>query len=286
MLNLAVRNCRLFFRQKSAVFFSLLGVFIVIGLYVLFLGDVWISDLPDLPGVRALMGCWVIAGIVSITPVTTAMGAFEIMVEDRSRGTIRDFFAAPVRRSSLVGGYVISAYLVGLLMSVVAFLLGQLYILSAGGEWISGEALLKMVLLLPLSTLASSALVFFMVSFFHGNAAFSAASTVVGTLIGFLTGIYLPIGSLPEAVQWVIKLFPVSHTGALMRQILLEEPMKLTFAGVPAESIADFEKMMGVTFAYGGTAASPALHLAVLAGTALLFFLLAVWNMSRQKVGS
>jgi len=37
MFNLAVRNLKIFFRQKSTVFFSLLGVFVIIGLYVLFL---------------------------------------------------------------------------------------------------------------------------------------------------------------------------------------------------------------------------------------------------------
>ena len=40
------RNVRLFFRDRSAVFFSLLAVLIIIGLYALFLGDVWLSDFP------------------------------------------------------------------------------------------------------------------------------------------------------------------------------------------------------------------------------------------------
>jgi multidrug/hemolysin transport system permease protein len=35
-----VRNLKVFFRDKSSVFFSLLSAIIIIGLYVLFLGDV------------------------------------------------------------------------------------------------------------------------------------------------------------------------------------------------------------------------------------------------------
>ncbi len=38
MIGMAKRNLKLFFRDKSAVFFSLLAVFIIIGLYALFLG--------------------------------------------------------------------------------------------------------------------------------------------------------------------------------------------------------------------------------------------------------
>ena len=34
------RNMLLFFRDKTTVFFSLLAVFIIIGLYALFLGDI------------------------------------------------------------------------------------------------------------------------------------------------------------------------------------------------------------------------------------------------------
>lgn len=36
MINLAVRNLKIFFRDKSSVFFSFLSVIIIIGLYVLF----------------------------------------------------------------------------------------------------------------------------------------------------------------------------------------------------------------------------------------------------------
>ena len=34
------RNLKLFFRDRSAVFFSLLAIFIIIVLYIVFLGDV------------------------------------------------------------------------------------------------------------------------------------------------------------------------------------------------------------------------------------------------------
>ncbi|MCQ4838478.1 ABC transporter permease [Neglectibacter timonensis] len=283
MLNFTQRNLKVFFRQKSAVFFSLLGVILVIGLYVLFLGDVWIRNFPEIQGAKGLMGTWVIAGIVSITPVTTAMGAFEAMVQDRSRKLNRDFLASPVQRWKLVGGYVFSAYLVALLMSLVALALGELYILSCGGKVLASGALGKTLLILPLSTLASSAMVFFFVSFFQSPAAFSTASTVIGTLIGFLTGIYLPLGSLPEAVRWVVKLFPVSHAGALLRQVMLEAPTAECFAGAPEAAVRDFQESMGVLYRYGDFTAGPFTHVLVLLGVSILFFLPAWWNVSRKK---
>lgn len=283
MLNFAQRNLKVFFRQKSAVFFSLLGVLIVIGLYLLFLGDVWISGMEGVPEARSLMSSWIIAGVVSITPVTTAMGAFQTMVDDRVNGSSRDFYAAPVKRWKLVGGYVLSAYLVALLMSLLALVLGECYIVSCGGSLPGPGELTKILLILPVSTLSSSAMVFFLVTFFSSNSAFATASTVLGTLIGFITGIYLPVGNLPEAVQWVVKLFPASHAGALLRQAMLVSPMEVSFTGAPEAMLTEFKSLMGVTYAYGDYTAGPALHLLVLAGSGALFFLLAVWKVSRKR---
>ena len=73
-----------------------------------------------------------------------------------------------------------------------------------------------------LSVVSSGSMVLLVVSFFKTSNAFAAASTVIGTLLGFLAGIYIPIGTLPDYLQTIVKLFPVSHSAALFRQILME----------------------------------------------------------------
>lgn len=283
MLNFASRNLRIFFRQKSTVFFSLLGVFIIIGLYVLFLGDVWVSSYQEIPGVRALMDSWIIAGIVSVTPVTTAMGAFGLMVEDKSGKQGMDFTAAPVSRAVLVGGYVLSSCIIGLMMSLAALVLGEAYLLAGGGVLPGVMMLLKIFGIMVLSVLASGAMVFFMMTFFSSSSAVSTAGSVIGTLIGFITGIYLPVGSLPDAVQWVVKCFPLSHAGALLRQTMMTDTLAASFALAPQAAVDGFRETMGVTYSYGSYTAEPWVHLLVLAGTAAVFFLLAVANTSRKR---
>jgi len=282
MLNLAHRNLKIFFRQKSAVFFSLLGVFVIIGLYVVFLGDVWAENFKDLPEINALMNNWIMAGIISVTAITTTMGAFGIMVEDKVQKNSKDFYASPIKRSKIVGGYVLSAYLIGLLMSILAFILGEAYIVFSGGELLPVLAMFKVTGIILLSVMMSSSLVFFIVSFFSSTSAFATASTIIGTLVGFLTGIYLPIGSLPDGVQWAIKLFPVSHAGALIRQVMMENPMATSFAGIPDTYITDFQSMMGVTYTYGTFTATTTTHILVLVGTTVLFLGLALINVSRK----
>ena len=94
MLNFAARCLKIFFRQKSAVFFSLLSVLIIVGLYALFLGDAWSSG-STLPDIDLLIKQWLLAGILSVTSVTTTMGAFALIISDRQQQISRDFMASP-----------------------------------------------------------------------------------------------------------------------------------------------------------------------------------------------
>lgn len=283
MIYFSIRNLKVFFKDKAAVFFSMLAVFIIIGLYALFLGDVWLDSMPGLPGVRFLMDSWIAAGLLAVSSVTTTMGAFGAMVEDRTRKINKDFAASPIKSSSLVGGYVCSAVVIGVIMSLVTLVLAEVYVLLGGGQLLPLGALLQVLGLILLSTLANGAMVFFIVSFFRSANAFSTMGTVLGTLIGFLTGIYLPVGNLPEAVQWVVKCFPTSHAAALFRQVMMEVPMEASFAGAPAEAVKSFEELMGLRYSFGETVASPWVSAAVLLLTALVFFGLTVLNMKRKK---
>lgn len=284
MIKIAQRNLKIFFRDKSAVFFSLLASFIIIGLYVLFLGDVWASNFKQAGvNVREVMNNWIMAGLLAVTTVTTTMGAFDVMVSDKTKKINKDFLSSPVSRRSLAGGYVLSAFLIGLIMSMVTLVLAEAYIVMDGGALMDLKTLAKVIGVILIADLANTSMVFFLTSFFTSAAAFGTASTIIGTLIGFLTGIYLPIGTLPEAVQWAIKLFPPSHAAALLRQIMMEKPIATAFANAPAEYVEETKEMMGVTFKFGGTELGAYVHIAVLLGAGALFFVLAVVSMSRKR---
>ena len=283
MFNLAQRNLRLFFRDKSTVFFSLLAVFIIIGLYVLFLGDTIAKDMTEIKDARFLMDSWIMGGLLAVTSVTTTLGAFGTMVEDRAKGNAKDFYASPLKRYQIAGGYVISSFMVGIIMCVITFVLAEIYIVANGGELLPILDIVKVFGLILLSVLSSSAMVFFLVSFFSSTNAFATASTVIGTLIGFLTGIYIPIGNLPDAVQLVVKIFPVTHAGVLFRQVFMSEPLETAFSDLPANAGASFREELGIILKFGDQTFQAGGHILVLVGVTVIFFGLAVWNISRKK---
>ncbi|MPM46870.1 hypothetical protein SDC9_93577 [bioreactor metagenome] len=278
------RNLKLYFRDKSAVFFSLMAIFIIIALYAVFLVDVWLSDsMKDLKNADVLMNSWLIAGLLSVASVTTTMGAFGVMIDDKVRKIDKDFYSSPIKRNSITVGYIGSALLIGVIMSLITVIVSEFYIVLNGGEWIKPLALIKVILLVFFTTMTNTSIVCFIVSFFKSHSAFSTASTIIGTLIGFLTGIYLPIGALPESVQTLIKLFPVSHAASLFRQVLMEDSMQTAFAGIPASYSNEFKEYMGVTFKFGSYDVSPWVSILILVFTAAIFYGLSLLNMSRKS---
>ena len=116
MMAFAKRNILLYFRDKATVFFSLLAVIILVALYVLFLGDMTAKQLPDFPAKKALLMSWFIAGMLAVTSMTTTLGSFGILVDDRANKTYMDFYSSPISRAKLVGGYIMSALVVGFIM--------------------------------------------------------------------------------------------------------------------------------------------------------------------------
>ncbi|MHC1787089.1 MAG: ABC transporter permease [Christensenellales bacterium] len=285
MSALLQRNLKIFFRDRASVFFSLLSVFIIIALYALFLGDLMLgsSVFQGRPGVRGLMDSWLMSGVLAAVSVTSALGALGTMVDDKSARIDMDFISSPIRRSAITGGYVASAFLVSIAMSLTTCAIAILYITLRGGLMPGAGTLLEVGGCLLLSSFSSTALMFLLTSFLPSSSAFGLASTLIGSLIGFLAGVYVPVGQLPEGIRAVVNFIPASHSAALLRQSLTSEPLRQVFSGAPASLVTEFRQAMGIDLYWGGQAIQPLVHLLVLLGTGLLFFALSTLRMTTKR---
>lgn len=283
MISFVSRNLKVFFRDKTAVFFSLLAVLIVLGLYIFFLGYVWVDSFPNIKGVKNLMNCWIIAGLIGVTSVTANMGAFGTMIEDKSKNKIKDFYVSPIKKSKIVGGYIISSFIVGSMMSVVTLIISQIYLVYSGVDVLNFKELTEVFLIILMTSLSNSAMILFIVSLFSSEKAFSTASTIVGTLIGFITGIYLPISMLPDSVQIIVKLFPTSHGISILRQIFMKKQMDISFADVPTNYINEFKESMGVVYYINDKLVSNTTSVFILIASTIIFFFLAVLILYKKK---
>ena len=283
MKGLTLRGLKIYFRDKGGVFFSLLGVLIIFALFIFFIGDSIIEDLDWLDNSKSIMNAWVVAGMLASASITTSMGAYAQMVTDRDQKIIKDFYTSPISRASITASYMLTGFIVSVIMSVIVLVIGEAYICVKGGELLGALTYLKIFGVMLLSSFASSAMVCFIVSFMRTMASYTTVSIILGTLIGFLVGSYIPIGQLPAGVQNVIRYFPCAHSAALFRHLMMDGLSDVSFAALPAAQRAGFDETLGVRFTYGSTVAPAWVSIAILVGTGVVFYLLAILNMSRKR---
>lgn len=279
MIDFAFRNLILFFKDRTAVILSFLAEFIVVGLYILFMRENMIQTFAQVEEIELLMDTWMIAGILGITSVTTTMGAYGIMVDDKAKKITRDFSTSPIHRFSLLGGYMAGAVVIGMFMSIFLYLIASVYMLHRYQVRLRTEQVMELYSTLFLITVSNSSFVLFLVSFLKTSNALASCCTILGALIGFLTGIYLPMGNLPEGVQWLVKCFSVSHCVVLLRQILMEPFIGENFGGVKTEEAHWFMEYMGVRFVYEGEFLTAQNSVMILIAAAMVFFLMTVVKM-------
>lgn len=283
MLNLTMRNFKLFFRDRGSVFFSLLSAIIILALYIFVLGDSMVSDLDGISGAKNIMDNWIMAGLLAATSITAAMGAYGIMINDKERKTTKDFLSSPIKRYTVYGSYILNAILVSLIICVITFILAQIYIVGINhGEMLSLVDMFKVIGILSLGVFCSSSIACFLSSFAKTNSAFSGMSIVLGTVIGFITGIYIPVGALGEGMQLIVKAFPVSHAGALLRQVMMNSSLNSSFSGIREAYLQTFKEEMGVVFMFNGNEMTTLMHIGILVISGILFYILAVMNLSRK----
>lgn len=277
------RNLKIYFQDKAAVFFSMLSVIIIFALYIFFIGDSISNGLKFLPHPNRLMRAWMLAGMLASASITTSLGAYGVMISDRENKTIKDFYSSPVSRRQIAGGYIITGFIISIIMSIFTLIFGEIYMGMIGGAVLDMNILLKLFGVIVLSAFASSAIASFIISFLKTNSAYSAASMIVGTLIGFLVGAYIPIGNLPENVQWLVKYFPCAHSAVLYRQLLMEGSIKENFANQPTAVLKETKEILGVVFVYNGHTASAWMSVVALLITGVVFYLLAVLVLIRKE---
>jgi multidrug/hemolysin transport system permease protein len=224
---------------------------------------------------------WVFAGITMITTLTTALAALAVFVDDRSSGRFSDFIVSPIRRWQLILGYLVSSFIVSVIMALVILLVGQLYLLTQGDELMSLSELAQVIGYIGLSSAAYAALASSAVTFLNSSGAFAALSTVVGTVIGFLAGAYIPAGVLPAGVVNFMNALPFAQSAMLIRQPYTARALDALVGGQKQASDAVSE-FYGITASVGSVEITPGLAALVLLTVFVVFAGLGTWCLSRK----
>lgn len=80
------------------------------------------------------------------------------MINDRENEAIKDFYSSPVSRRQVAGGYIVTGFIISIIMSIFTLIFGEIYLGLAGGAVLDIETLLKLFAVIVLSSFASSAI--------------------------------------------------------------------------------------------------------------------------------
>lgn len=241
MLALLKRNFILYFRNRSGVFFSLLGALISFLLYIIFLQKNLTDSWSQLPNSTNLLNNWLMGGTLAVTGMTTSFTALKQMIQDRENQVDQDLFLTDLGSWGLQASYLISSIIISFVMQVFMFAVMSLYFKESPVI----SHLPEIALIMLLSSLISSLVNVLLIYRFQSVDSLGKLATIVGTASGFLVGTYVPIGVLPDFAQIIMKCTPATYIASLYRQVLMKEPLETTFTG-NSGLLQEFQEKMGI----------------------------------------
>ena len=254
MFELISRNRKVYTRDRLAFFMSFLSVIILILVYQVFLGQIQIDAIKEALGSDTassdtikMVNYWLISGLTTIISMTSTLGAFGVMVSDKEKKLSEDFKVSPISNFKVELSYAIFAILFGIILTMFScvFAIGIFNGLSSLLDY-SVMDYLKIFGIVSLSTVLSATMVLPVLAFIRTSSAFTTLSTIVGTFIGFISGVYLSIGSVGKTLQQVMTWFPMTQVNALLKQVLMKNSIAQVFNDAPSSVINEYKESYGV----------------------------------------
>ncbi len=251
LLALVRRNTKLFFKDKGALFPSLITPIILLVLYATFLANVYRDSFEaGMPKgftvpeklINGCVGGELFSSLLAVCCVTVAFCSNMIMVADKMTGARNDLTMTPVKKSVMAFGYYISTLISTLIVCLIATAASFIYLANIG--WYISVSdifilLIDVVLLSLFGTAISSIINFFLST----QGQMSAVGTIVSAGYGFICGAYMPISQFGSGLQKVISFLPGTYGTSLIRNHALrgvfEEMKAQNFPSEVVESIKD-----------------------------------------------
>ena len=271
------------------MFFSFLSVMIVVMLFALFLSNVQEQNIPEVfrgtDESAYLLNSWLFAGVLAVATCTVPLGFLNRLVEDRVSLSLNDFFVTPLDRSMIVFSYLISAMVLSLFMGVIVLAVGQLVLFVSASTMLPAFDVMKLFALVAFTSTVFSAIGFYVISLIRTMNAASALNTLVGTLIGFLAGIYVPIGEFGTILQNTLNILPPMQVASLYRRIYMDSALAEMFAheGV-AEAEARYRDYAGIDVELFGMSLESGHLFALLIAWLAVFLVLSLLRIRRFKI--
>ncbi|MBQ8184097.1 MAG: ABC transporter permease [Clostridia bacterium] len=257
---LVKRNLLMYLRDKGVVFFSLLSMLVVLCLMVFFLGDINIGVLTDelsaLPGRDAakdevdaylLILAWTIGGIIPTNSVMVTLSSYSAMIKDKNSRRSDAIYTSPVNRTTIALSYITATCLASIIICILTLAFAELFFVIKGGNMLSLVSHFSVISMIVINSFSYSAIMYLFATLVKTESAWSGFGTVIGALVGFFGGNYMPIGQLAEPLQKIVKCTPIIYSTVMFRNVICKDTFDALFNGVPKEISEIYGNTMGIS---------------------------------------
>ena len=291
--SMTIRNAKIFFRDKGMFFTSLITPMILLVLYVTFLANVYrdgfVKALPNGFSasdavINATVSGELFSSLLAVCCITVAFCSNLLMVQDKAKGTYRDFMITPVKKSTLALSYYMASFVSTMIITLTATIVSLIYIACTGWFLSFGDVML-LLLDVFLLTMFGTALSSVVNMFLTTNGQASAVGTIVSAGYGFICGAYMPIASFGTGLQTVLMFLPGTYGTSLLRNHALNGVLnQMALEGYPAEAISGIRASMDCDLSFFGSNVSIGAMYGVLIGSiVLLIGLFVLFTAIRHK---
>lgn len=252
------RNLLNYVRSKGRVFGSLFMSMFMLVMFSFLMKS-------SMSGLDAPMN-YLISGVIIMSVFQVSVNNSSDILSDISSGYMKEVLVAPIARTQISMGHILSGAVIATLQGVVTMICGIVLGLRVGVLQI---LLLAAVMLI--SAMAFSAIGLFLATVSRNSPAFQTLSSMIMMPLTFVSGAYIPTTIIPGFLLPIVYLNPLTYTTSIFRYIALGAHTLTT------EELVE----QGMAFSIGGFVIAPLMGLAITILIGAFFFVLCVRKFNR-----
>lgn len=280
IINLTIRNIKVYFSDKGMFLSSLITPAILLILYATFLSNVFQSTFVNaMPKgielskqlLNGLVKGQLVASLLSVSCITVAFCSNMLMVQDKVNENIKDLMITPTDKKTLVISYFLASFISTLIVNLFALILCLIYIASSGWFMNLTDVLL-IILNVVILTLFGCVLSSIINSFLNTQGQISVVGTIVSSMYGFIAGAYMPMSQFGAGLRKVLLYLPTTYGTALMKNSVMRGPFRELEKIVPGNIVNSLKKSLDIGLLFNGNVVEAStMYLIVLMTIVVLF---------------
>lgn len=204
---------------------------------------------------------YLISGVIIMSVFQVSVNNSSDVLSDISSGYMKEVLVAPIARTQISMGHILSGAVIATIQGVVTMICGIVL-----GLRVSVLQILLLAAVMLVSAMAFSAIGLFLATVSRNSPAFQTLSSMIMMPLTFVSGAYIPTTVMPGFLLPIVYLNPLTYTTSIFRYIALGAYTLTTKELVE----------QGMAFSIGEFVITPLIGLAITILIGAFFFVLCV----------